>query len=311
MEYEIQLAGAEEDNGAIEFSRLTHLASSVKTIAKGALQIRLYGFSRLKNSSRRINNALKIDLVDVKAENSTVLVVRCEPFAESLRGLQGDIFNQSILTTLPNLTPVSLFMETFREAINSDNNHNVYEWLDRPLITELKSFSKIFLGDNETIRFANRGSVPELALKQQDFQRITTLEELTPESREIMITGRLDELKFTGYRVRIETTQGPINGIIKDTLKHEAVSSFWGKHITISGRGHFKPSGRLSFVEISRIVEASPNDTYVLRVPKSQNIEQQIEGQLKAGKGRNKLSELVGQWPGDESIEKLTSQLSK
>ncbi|GAB3047894.1 hypothetical protein [Spirosoma pulveris] len=311
MEYEIRLMGAEEDDGTIEFGRLMSLASGVKNIAKGALQIRLNGFSRLKNPiSRRIQNALKINLTAVREERSTVLIVECNPFGESLQGIQGDIFNPSILTTLPTLTPMSLFMEAFRAAISANSSDSSYEWLDRPLLTDLKNFRKVFLEDGETIRFANRGSVPELSLRQSDFQKITTLEELTPESREIMVTGRLDELKYTGYRVRLETLQGPVNGVIKDNVKHEEVSTFWGKQVTVSGRGHYKPSGKLSFIEINRVTEASPNDALILRVPKAQTIEQQIESQLKQGKGRNRLNEIVGQWPGDESIDILLSQLS-
>ena len=311
MEYEIQLSGANEDNGTIEFSRLTNLASGVKNIAKGALQIRLNGFSKLKNpTSKRIQNALKINLIAVREQQSTVLIVECNPFGESLYGLQGDIFNPSILVTLPTLTPMSLFMDAFRTAISANGNDNSYEWLDRPLLGDLLNFRKVFLNEDETIRFTNRGSVPELTLNQSDFKKITTLEELTPESKEIMITGRLDELKYTGYRVRIETLQGPVNGVIKDTLRHEVVSAFWGKHITVSGRGHYKPSGKLSFIEINRVSEASPKDALILRVPKSQNIEQQIESQLSQGKGHNRLNDLVGQWPGDESIDVLLSQLS-
>ncbi len=239
-----------------------------------------------------------------------MLIVQCNQFGESLIGMQGDIFNPSILTTLPSLTPMSLFMETFRGAVNENMNDSSYEWLDRPLLSELKCFRKVFLNDDETIRFANRGSIPELSLNQNDFKKISTLEDLTPESREIALSGRLDELRYTGYRIRLDTPQGTVNGVIKEGLKHEDVSRFWGKNITISGRAHFKPGGKLSFVEVSRISEALPDDSLIFRVPKSQSVEEQIESQLKQGKGRNRLSELVGQWPGDESIDELLSQLS-
>jgi len=313
MEYEIRLSGAEEDKGAIEFSRLTGLANGVKNIARGALQIRLNGFSRYsrKSTSIKMKDALKINLIGLKENDSTVLLVECNPFSESLQGIQGEVFNPSLLTTLPALTPMSLFMEAFREALSANSSDGTYEWLDRPLLTDLKNFRRIFLNKEEEIGFSNRGSVPELKLHQSDFERINVLEELTPESKEIMIAGRLDELKFIGYRVRLETSNGPVNGVVKDSMKHEEVSSFWGKHVTVIGRGHYKPNGKLSFIEISRIAESSSRDALVFRAMKAQTIEQQIESQLKAGQNYNRLNELVGQWPGDEPLDKLLFQLSE
>ncbi|MEZ0542929.1 hypothetical protein [Fibrella arboris] len=310
MEYDIRLSGAEEDNGTIEFDRLTQLANSIKSIARGALQIRLNGFSRSKGQmSNRLQRALKIQLVAIQEQDSTILRVRCDPFGETMNGIQGDLFNPAILATLPTLTPVSLFMEAFREAVRTDLPGYAYDWLDRPLLTDLKNFRKLFLDESETIQFANRGSVPDLVLHTDDFQRISTLEDLTPESREVMVTGRLDELKYNHYRVRVETAKGVVNGVLKDTVKPEHISSFWGRQVTLAGKGHYKPGGNLSFIEVSRVMEASQTDALFVRPPHSHLLNQQIELQLKGGKSINRLADIVGEWPGDEPLDELLSQL--
>jgi hypothetical protein len=165
MNYDIKLQGAEEDNGTIEFDRLIQLAEIIKSIAKGALQIRLVGFSKLMGQPpKKISNALKIRLSGLYEENLyTALELECEPFSKYLIGWQGEIFNPTILDELPNLTPVSLVMNTFRGVLEQDKD---YEWVDKPLLKKLSDFKGLFLNDLETIQFSNRGSVPELILKK-------------------------------------------------------------------------------------------------------------------------------------------------
>ncbi len=76
MIYVVRLSGAEQDNGKIDLQRLAQLAQAITEIAKGALQIRLQGFSTERGrKAERITNALKIRLADLKP-GSTILRVR-------------------------------------------------------------------------------------------------------------------------------------------------------------------------------------------------------------------------------------------
>jgi hypothetical protein len=308
MNYDIKLQGAEEDNGTIEFDRLIQLAEIIKSIAKGALQIRLVGFSKLMGQPpKKISNALKIRLSGLYEENLyTALELECEPFSKYLIGWQGEIFNPTILDELPNLTPVSLVMNTFRGVLEQDKD---YEWVDKPLLKKLSDFKGLFLNDLETIQFSNRGSVPELILKKNDFDKINSIQESIPEAQFAVISGKLDTLKYSASRILVETNEGFVNGILSEDISTDDISKYWGKDITLTGTAHYKPNGRLSFIEVERIFPMEESNVFFNKIPKTESIEQQIKRQLSEKKHFNYLSEIVGQWPGEESFEEILTQL--
>lgn len=308
MNYDIKLQGAEEDNGTIEFDRLIQLAEIIKSIAKGALQIRLVGFSKLMGQPpKKISNALKIRLSGLYEENLyNALELECEPFSKYLIGWQGEIFNPTILDELPNLTPVSLVMNTFRGVLEQDKD---YEWVDKPLLKKLSDFKGLFLNDLETIQFSNRGSVPELILKKNDFDKINSIQESIPEAQFAVISGKLDTLKYSASRILVETNEGFVNGILSEDISTDDISKYWGKDITLTGTAHYKPNGRLSFIEVERIFPMEESNVFFNKIPKTESIELQIKRQLSEKKHFNYLSEIVGQWPGEESFEEILTQL--
>ncbi len=306
MIYEIRLAGAEQDDGKIDLLRLSQLALAISEIAKGALQIRLQGFSTERGRKpERISQALKIKLADLK-QGSTILELECETFSETLQGQQGDVFKPGILDELPNETPMSLVIESFRQAL--DYKEEASE-LDKALLKKLKHFEKIFISDDEIVTMANRGSIPDLRLKKKDFQKIQILEESIPESQEIIINGIVDELKYSKSRVAIATKEGIVNGVLSDELEPENISKYWGKELTIAGTAHYLPSGKMSFLYIEKLFEPSDADKYFSKPSKKETVEQQILRKQKNLKNGNYISDIIGQWPGDESIDEILNAL--
>lgn len=306
MIYEIKLSGTVEDDGKIDLQRLALLAQSISEIAKGALQIRLLGISNERGKkTERITNALRISLSDLK-KGSTILELECEPFKKTLEGLQGNVFNSEIFEKLPDQTPMSLVVASFNEALNynEENNH-----LDKALLKRLKSFEKVFISSDEFVSIANQGSIAELTLSKKDFKKIQTLEESIPEPQEIIINGIVDELKYSKSRISVATDDGMVSGILGDNIEPAEVSKFWGKKLTIAGTAHYLPGGRMSFLLIEKIFEPTASDNYFSRTTKKETAEQQILRQQKKLKYANHLSEIVGEWPGDESIDEILNAL--
>ena len=102
---------------------------------------------------KKISNALKIRLSGLYEENLyNALELECEPFSKYLIGWQGEIFNPTILDELPNLTPVSLVIKTFRGVLEQDKD---YEWVDKPLLKKLSDFKGLFLNDLDFNFFQN------------------------------------------------------------------------------------------------------------------------------------------------------------
>lgn len=306
MKYEIRLAGAEQDDGKIELHRLVLLAQSITEIAKGALQIRLTGISAERGrTSERISNALKISLASLK-NGSTILEFECDLFRKTLSGQQGDAFRPEILGDLPDQSPMSLVIQSFREALNYREEAN---YLDKTLLKKLKSVEKVFISKDESLTFANQGSIPDLELHKKDFKKIQSLEESIPEPREIIINGIVEELKYSKLKVTITTKEGAVSGILSENLDPSEISKYWGKDLTITGTAHYQPSGKMSFLYIEKVFEPSEADKYFSKPTRKETVEQQIQRQQKQLKYGNHLSEIIGQWPGGETIEDIINAL--
>lgn len=306
MNYEVKIAGGENDKGKIDLVRLVQLSQSIIEIARGALQIRLQGFSIERGrKASRITDALKIQLSDLK-QGSTILELECEPFSDTMEGLQGNFFRPELLDELPRQTPMSLVIDSFHRALDYKEDD---DQLDKGLLKKLKFFEKVFISDEEIVTMSNRGSVPDLTLKRKDFKKIKILEESIPEPQDVIISGIVDELKYSKSRVSINTAQGVVTGILSDELEPDRISKYWGKELTIAGTAHYLPSGKMSFLYIQKLFDPSEADKYFSKPSKKETIEQQIHRKQRTFKSQNFLSEVVGEWPGDESIEEILNAL--
>jgi len=307
MEYEIKILNAFEANGTIDLQRLAIIAEGIRKISEGALQIRLRGVSLTKGRKKiSLKEALKISLTNIK-DGSTILCLESENFEKTLEPYQTDIFRQEAQRDLPEQTPVSLFIKSFQNAISS--NEGEQDLLDKPLLRELKQFKKAFMNENEIFVISNQGNISELELKKEDFNKIKELEEKIPDPEPIILNGIVEELKYSKLKVRIKTTEGIVDGFLSDELSSEEIASFWGKDVTITGTSHFKPGGK-SIIEIERVFEAGEGDKYFSKKPKSETVQQQLARQIRE-KGGNRLSEIVGKWPGEEDFDELIKMLTK
>jgi hypothetical protein len=61
--------------------------------------------------------------------------------------------------------------------------------------------------------------------------------------------------------------------------------------------------------DINRDEANLEKDNFFSRRPRLNTVELQIERQLRQGKKRNALADLVGQWPGDETDEEFEQLL--
>jgi len=57
------------------------------------------------------------------------------------------------------------------------------------------------------------------------------------------------------------------------------------------------------------ILEPSDANKYFSKIPKKETVEQQIARQQEQFKNTNHFSEIIGQWPGEESIEDILKDI--
>ena len=306
MNYEIKIENATETKGTIDLHRLSLISDSIRKVSEGALQIRLRGISLTKGRKKiSLKDALRVSLTGIK-EGSTVLCLESEKFEKTLEPYQTDLFRWEAQQQLPQQTPMSLFIQSFQDAMNKDYEQDL---LDKPLLRELKHLKNAFLNDGETLIISNQNSLPELQLKKEDFKKIKVLEDEIPDPEPVILNGIVESLKYSKLKVQIKTNEGIVDGFLSEALSTDDIAPFWGKEVTITGTVHYKPSGR-SIIEIERVFEAGEGDDYFSKKPKSETVKQQLERQIRE-KGGNQLSQILGKWPGNETDEEFEQLLKE
>lgn len=299
MNYDIKIVGEDEDNGLLEFDRLNLLTKSTKDIATKALMFRLRGFSDII-PDKKLKKALAMRLQSISGsgQDGTSLTIDCTYFSETIKGVQLDMFKprEEVL----RLTPMALVIDSFQAALIDESEEAD---LDKPLLKSLMSFKKNFISDNEIFYLSNRGTIAEIRLTKDDFQKIGQLEDSIPDPKKVIVNGQLDEMKVSKGKLGLQTEQGFVHVFANDKTIIENIVSFMGKEVTISGMAHYKPNGQLSFVEIQEYSEPGARDRYFSKKPNAMTAKQQVLFQAKQGKGANTLDAL-------KSISGLLSDIS-
>ncbi len=288
MHYDIKILGDDEDNGLLEFDRLNLLTKSTKDIATKALMLKLRGFSDI-NPDKSLKKALEMRLQRIvgSGQDGTSLTIDCTHFSETIKGLQYELFKprEDVL----QMTPMSLVIHSFQSALRDDVEDAD---LDKPLLKSLINFKKNFINDNEIFYMANRGTMAEVRLTKDDFQKISLLEDSIPEPKKVIVNGQLDEMKVSKGKLGLQTEQGFVHVFANDKTIIENIVFFMGKEVTISGRAHFKPNGQLSFVEIQEYGEPGARDKFFSKKPSAMTAHQQLLFQAKQSKKSSSLAAL-------------------
>ena len=290
MNYDIKIIGEDEDSGQIEFDRLSTLVKSTKEIATRALMLELRGYSDI-TPDRHLKKALQMHLQTISGneKDGTSLTIDCKHFADTVKGLQLDFFKPK--EEVLQLTPMALVIKSFHAALDEDLQQAD---VDKPLLRSLMSFKRNFISDNEIFYLANRGTIAEVKITKDDFQKINILEDSIPESQNAIVNGQLDEIKISKGRLGLMTEEGMVNLVVREEASIPGLLEFMGKDITIKGKAHYKPNGMLSFIEIGEYNIPSINDKYFSTIPNAVNSNQQLLFHLKGIKKSNSFEALKG-----------------
>lgn len=308
MNYDIKIVGEDSDNGQIEFDRLNLLTKSTKDIATKALMLQLRGFSDIK-PDKNLQKALSLYLEKISgnSQDGTSLTIGANHFSETIKGIQYELFKPK--EEILKLTPMALVIGSFHSAL-SDNKENID--LDKPLLKSLLSFKSNFISDNEIFYLANRGTIAEVKITKDDFQKISILEDSIPAPKKVIVNGQLDEMKVSKGRLGLQTEQGFVNVFANETNFIERIVEFMGKEVTIAGMAHYKPNGQLSFIEIQDFNSPNPNDKFFSKKPLATSASQQLLFQnkrIKKGKSFQALKEISGLLKDDINDEQFNEMI--
>lgn len=303
MNYDIKIANNYEGAGRLELERLSFLARHLKTIAKKALLLQLFGYSKVTLDSKLKKHLNVFMTPPARSGNETLFTLDADSFSEL--PIQLDVFRDK--SKLHSHTPVSLIIQTFNAALDDEGDKNL---LDEPIVNELIKFKKFFETDTESILMSNRGSVPEAQFSKKSIEKIENLFKETPQPQSIIIHGTIDEMKYSRSQL-VLLTKGNERVVVMQKSKErlKEIKTFFGKNITVRGKAYFKPGGQLSYVQMESFGEPRSGDEFFSKKPQQIPVQQQIALQLKAGKKNNPLEDIFGKWPGNETEEEFNEML--
>lgn len=298
MNYDIKIINNFEGRGRIELNRIEFLAKHVKSVAQMALLLQIFGYSKVSLPAK-LKKYLNIFLTGTQ-DNDGMLALTLD--AENFKNLeyQFDLFKEK--QELSGLTPMALVIKSFTAALTDDSDKNQ---IDEPLIGELLKFKKFFTTDTEKILMTNRSSIPEIEFSRKEMEKIEKIFKTIPAPEKTMVAGVIDEMKFSREQLILTTTENKkIVVTVAKTLFQE-IKEFFGQEITISGMAYFKPGGSLSYVKMESFGRGGKSAQFFYRKPEKLTMQQQIALQLREGKKRNPIDDIIGKWPGQETDEEF------
>lgn len=302
MNYDIKIINNYEGTGRIELDRLQFLATHIKNIAQKSLLLQLYGYSKI-SVPKKLNKYLHIFLTQTQGgNNETILTLDADNFRNIL--VQLNLFEEK--PDLNTLTPMALVIKSFTAALSNEEDNNM---IDEPLIDELLKFKKFFTTDTEKILMTNRSTIPEIEFSRKDFDKIESLYKSIPEPQKTIIAGTIDEMKFSKEQVILVTNNKEKIVVIVAKNQFQELTQYFGKEIIITGIAHFRPGGQLSYVQMENFGTDGKTFKFFSKKPHKTSIQQQIAMQLREGKKRNPIDDIIGKWPGDESLDELIQML--
>jgi len=126
-----------------------------------------------------------------------------------------------------------------------------------------------------------------------------------------MVSGIIDVIEHQSGRFKLQLESGEkVQGEIdKKHLDLELMRNYWGEKVTIRAIADYRPDGKIRYLKADlikpfEVSEKIFEDYLIFEEP--QNIVYKIS---KTKSVVSPLKEIWGKWPGDESIDKILSEL--
>ena len=304
----LKLKGLDTGSGKISFNLLKELGEQLSRLAASTLLSYMEGNSKIKRGKAPewLSNATDFNLTGIR-QGSTVLDIEAPVLKDHLGNFQLPVFQEFDPDKLEESSALDLSFFAYEQALK--NNESSF-LLDKNLLKELSKLNKILSSDKAEIVFESRNNRFEIT--KNALSEIKILEEKTPPSIKAKITGKLDVLQHSKSQLEIVTANKKIRAKLSETVQFDDVFELFGEDVSISGVANFNPAGKISSFEITAIKKAASGDHFFRNIP--QPIFKEFDLKRLSDKKEYResdLNKLIGQWPGDESVDELLEMLKQ
>jgi len=304
----ITLKGEAARPDGVTFRVLQTLVPVVSNTCRRVLRFQAEGRSHLMRVPNWLNEVTDLELAthnQVSSDaNSTRLVIKSPTLLDVAPQLfeQLPLFEASLRS---QDTAFNLFEEALLDAVNGNANS---ARIDSAILSSAAEFSDVLDLGFSSISL-NGGPRPAVHITRETLKTVEQLQKTAPESKKVVISGRLDSLTGSRRSFSLITGGRTIRGYFP-TEDNDRYKDLWDKRVVIDGDAVFKPSGEFSFVIANYIQPAGDNDDIWESIPRSSPrtlddvTPRTLMPPMVSGAGR-----VFGKWPGDETDEEVMATL--
>jgi hypothetical protein len=317
VQHKVRFAEFDFPHGEISFSMLSKLAEKLTRLGECVLLSAVEGNSALHRGRppRWLSESVDFSLTGIE-KGSTVLAVEAPVLSDTL-----DIDRLLLIPEkLRDGSAIDAGMEAMR-SVSAGNGlagqskvGNEWEGVDKNLLNELYSFQQLLGKGEGRIEFSSLGNFgfgEAVVLNQRTFERIKELKDAIPSHKQVLLKGTFDALRSSSGLLEFIIDGRRVRARLSGRQKVEAVRDLLNEEVTINGIAHYGMNGLLTGIEVERMHKTTAFDSNYFAIL-SDSISEKTDLDLlrkKQGVQRTKADDLIGKWPGDESIDDLLRQL--
>lgn len=306
--YKLRIKGLKTRSGTIPLIVLKDISESILDGSERSLRLAIAGASaRGGRRSPWLLKSLELTFTGI-SEGSTVLEIEAPRLGDTAPDL---VQRQDFWYSLPNSddTAVTLLAQSVKDATSESRESEHY---DSGILDSLLSFEDIIDNYITGIEIESEDRPEEkFSLGRNELEKINKRKSEIPEPKAVIISGIFNLIEHAQRRFQLSLKDDTkIPGKADSSLvSAENMRALWGKEVTIKGNAHFKPSGKMRFIE-AQIVKPFQEGEQIFQIePELITPRYVLEELSTTRRAKSPLKEVWGQWPGEESIEEILDTL--
>lgn len=310
IDYQIRITGLKAKAGSIPVALLQDIIEALLKGCDRVLRLVVEGRStKIGKTPDWLKDSLNFTITGLTT-GSTVLELETPILGDSMP----DQFSMKKLwddreLMKPNDTPLTLLNRSISDAA-SENMESDY--IDAGVLDALLSFKSVTKGSQELWIDSKSRKKDKFKISGEEIKKIRKIQIETPKPQTIAVSGLFNLIEHSNRRFQLKLPDGKsLHGIMDSSLVDlEEMRELWGKRVTVKGKAHYKPSGKLRSIEAVSVRPFEEGDEILQTFPRSQK-RLTLFNDFIAEKNANKsLKKIWGKWPGDESITELLTALA-
>lgn len=270
--------------------------------AEQSLRFRIEGRSSARGAVPAwLRDASDFQMIDL-ASGTGARTMRVE--ARALVDSMPDRFAQRAMFDDLDATrsPIELFEDALEEALLEKTDSEAF---DQPLLETCAKFRNLLGAGVDAVELVNGRTV---RVDRDALERVTRLARIQYAPRKVRLAGRLDIIRYSDCRFTLVLQNGArVAGVAREPGA-EALRGAFGTDVVVTGTAEFRPSGSLLRVSADLIEPARSSELELFgSLPRPLLAPAPVD---RPG-ARGGLEALLGEWPGDESLEQLLGQLEQ